>query len=415
MKLYPYQQKIFDETIRNFKTSNRQLIVVPTGGGKTVIFSHLAKFFNLKTLIIAHTKELITQAEKTLKMLNVRNAVAFSIQKACLNLSRLDDYQFIIFDECHRSGAPSYQKIINRFSSSKILGVTATPFRNDGQKLEDIFGKKICPISLLEMIESGLLSNFQGFRVMTDISLRGVSTKGGEFIASRLASVVNVKNRNSLIVREYLKLAPQEKTLCFAVNIDHSNELAAEFRKNGISSKSIHGLLSKNIRSQIIQDFQNGRIQVLVNCQILTEGFDEPSITCLLMARPTCSKVLYTQMIGRGSRLFPGKNCCKVIEFTDNEYDVSCIEDLVELPNKRFKIIEGEKLSSFSNRVKKQLEDETHTTFVEKMNIISPFAYEKPATSWQLQFLRDKNIIFSEGLTQTTANHLILKEYNGNN
>lgn len=420
MELRPYQIKIIDDTCDAIKNKNKQLIVVPTGGGKTVIFAHIIQKLGLKTLIIAHTKELIAQAKNTLS--GIAKDVDYSVETvqrmgSLRTLNKMDgsEYGLIIFDECHRAGARSYKNITEKFHNAKIIGVTATPFRHDGQKISDIFGKSICSISILDMIKEGFLCDFEGYRVSTGVSLREISTTRGDFISSRLSSVINVKNRNELIVREYLKICPHDKTLAFTANIDHAEELAKEFRMNGIICEAVHGKNSETKRKKLISDFKTGKVQILVNCQILTEGFDDPSIQCLIMARPTTSKTLYMQMIGRGSRIYPGKEACKVIEFTDNDYDVCQLEEILDSPVKKYGMERGEKLTEFSQRLPKTLEDETQETFVEKMKIIpASNIYEKKASEWEKSFLRSKGININDDLTKIEANNLILGLYNAN-
>lgn len=389
------------------------MIVVPTGGGKTVIFSHIIQHLNLKTLVIAHTKELISQCRKTLDRIGVLNTDVFSIQKVSMKRHKLDNYKLLIVDECHRTGASSYMKLINEIPNAKVIGVTATPFRHDGIKLKEIFGSRISPLNMMDMINDKLLSDFEGYRIKTNISLKGLKKSNGDLIASQLCSVINVKNRNELIVKEYTKISPGEKALCFAVNIAHSDELAKEFCNAGISASSVHGKTSKTERNQSLKNFKEGKIKILVNCQLLTEGFDEPSISCLLLARPTCSKVLYSQMIGRGSRLYPGKEVCKVIEFTDNDYDVSCLEDLMDQKIPTFPLQQGERLSSYGKRLSNFIGESDGTTFKEKMIIVPKSIYEKIATPWQRKYLSDKNILWEEPLTEFTANQLIIKDSNG--
>jgi superfamily II DNA or RNA helicase len=413
MNLYPYQEKIVSKAISGFETSNKQMIVVPTGGGKTVIFSFLIKRLNARTLVVAHTRELLAQSKKTIEQIGVNNVTVSSVQKAARwKPEKFSNFDLLIIDECHRSGAKSYLRLINAFENKKVLGVTATPFRHDGQKLKDILGPTISPLNLLEMIDLGLLSDFEGYRVSTNVSLKGAISVGGDFASKSLAPIVNVKNRNELIVKEYKKIAPQEKALCFAVNVAHAHSLATCFKESGIPTEFLSGTTPKRERAKIIEEFKNDKIKVLVNCQVLTEGFDEPSITCLLMARPTCSKILYTQMIGRGSRKFPGKDVCKVIEFTDNEYDVSSIEELISEKVKKFEIKNGERLSRYGKRAEKLLE-ECGETIVERMIVIPRSIYERAASGWQRKYLDSLNVLYPEPLTEFLANQLILQVSNG--
>ncbi len=415
MKLYDFQEKIVEHALYKFKTHKRQMIVVPTGGGKTVIFAYIIKTLDVKSLVIAHTKELISQAKQTLLKIGCVNTDVLSVPKAnsLLKNGKLSSYKFMIIDECHRAYSLSYQKIIDFQTDALILGVTATPFRTDGNKLKEIFSQHTHSLSLTEMIRRGLLVDFEGYRVQTKISLDGVNQNKKDFREDSLGAVINVSNRNELIVREYKKLAPGEKALCFAANIKHSIELAHKFNEEGIIARSLSGKINKKERNNIIKEFKTGQIQVLVNCKILTEGFDEPSITCLIMARPTCSKLLFTQMIGRGSRKFPGKQFCKIIEFTDNDFDVTSLDSLIKEAPKTIKLNHGERFSEFAHRVKKYMES-TDYTITEQMTVIPPSIYEQPASQWQLNYLRNKKIKFFLPLTERLANQLITDITNGN-
>jgi len=391
------------------------MTVVPTGGGKTVIFCDVAKKLKLKTLVVAHTRELIDQCKRTAETWACDYIDAFSIQKTSRNFELLDDYDFLIVDECHRSGADSYQKVVEEFIKKGrcVLGVTATPFRHDTFKLNTLFGPTVCTMNLIEMIENGFLCDFEGYRIKTNVTLTGVSTKNGDFISAKLSPVVNVKNRNELIVREYKKIAPKEKSLCFAVSVAHANELAKEFLSQGVSAGSVSGDVSDKERRQTIKDFKEGRLRVLVNCQLLTEGFDDPSISCLLMARPTCSKILYTQMIGRGSRLFEGKSVCKVIEFTDNYYDICQIEHLVSSTPSVHTIKQGERVSGFGRRHAELLKNDSTATICEKMDVLRKLSHEKPATSWQIKYLRRLGIETKKDISEIEANVLITEAIDG--
>lgn len=431
MILRDYQSKIIEEVLENFKTLPRQLIVVPTGGGKTVIFSSIVARLGLKTLVLAHTNELVEQATKTLRQIAPRVFwEVMTIQKASIQSNKeslaKEGFGLIIVDECHRIAAPSYQGLINLCPQAKLLGVTATPYRGDGSRISDLLALPVESVSLIEMIKDGYLCDFEGYRVATTTSLKGISTKSGDFVTSRLEPVINVKNRNELIVREYQKIAPGEKALCFAVNIKHAYELMRSFNQEGIVAAAIHGNLgtgasiikhghiqTKDARKRLLREFKEGRIQVMVNCQVLTEGYDEPSIKCLLMARPTMSKLLYTQMIGRGSRTFPGKEKCKVIEFTDNNYDVCNLGSLLDAKMNKFNLNFGERLTSFKERCEKELLDQRQETVVEKIDITPISIMEKLASEWQKEFLKSLAIEFSDQLTEFQANKLIRKVTNG--
>lgn len=340
----PYQADCISAIFSSYKKFSRsQLVVLPTGSGKTIIFALLAKQLDRKTLILAHTDELITQAKD--KLLHVWPEVDLGIVKGSLDdhsrkvviasvqtaskpkrLAKLIEQGFslLIVDEAHHACAQSYKEVIQALGFNKgidklLLGVTATPFRADGQKLSSVFKKTVFERSIKEMIEEGFLSLLLGKKVYTDVSLNSVKIHKGDFQTSSLSEAVNVSDRNSLIVSTYKKFSAQrKKVLCFCVDVRHASELAKAFKKRGVDAEAIHGKLSVDERKETLRKFSDGEISVLTSCMILTEGFDEPKIDCVLLARPTKSRALFTQMIGRGCRLAEGKENCLILDFTDN-------------------------------------------------------------------------------------------------
>lgn len=297
--LRPYQQQALDSIIKEFETKNKQLCVLPTGSGKTVLFSHLIEKLKLKTLIIAHTTELIDQIHSTIQkecflmkseIYNwpcklKKDVIVCSFQSAIREstLQRLstNDFDLLIIDECHRSASNGYRQIIDRlgFAHKKLLGFTATPFRTDGQSIYSIFGFPSFTKSIIEMIHEGYLVDYLGYKVSTNVSIHGISKQKGDFVSTKLESVINVKNRNQLIVKEYFKIAPNEKALAFCTSVKHAYDLKKEFLENGISCEAIEGKMDKELRKEVLSKFKEGRIKVITNFNVLTEGFDEPSIT----------------------------------------------------------------------------------------------------------------------------------------
>jgi len=433
--LRPYQKECLDTLIKGFSKKNKQLCVLPTGSGKTVVMCQLVEKLNLKTLIIAHTQELLSQIYSTLLKFYPANEVGiYHYKKATPRIcvasfqcatyksteSRLAemDFDLMIIDECHRTASKGYRKIIDSlgFNKKKLLGFTATPFRTDGQSIYEIFGQPSYQMSIVEMINEKFLVDFVGYRVKTNVSLKGVRKQKGDFTATQLEPVINVKSRNDIIVNQFKRICPHDKTIAFCVSVRHAEDLKKTFCDNGISCEAIYGKMTKENRKRILERFRDGEIKVLTNCNLLTEGFDEPSVTALLMCRPTCSKGLYLQMIGRGSRLFPGKESCKVIEFTDNVFDACSIEDIIETKNHRILIRDGESITKFKERAKKELLDSDGSTEVEIINPLTATSYgQKLATAWQIQFLKSNNIKYQEPLLQLTADVLIKRYKNGIN
>lgn len=427
ISLRPYQVKAIDKIQRGFAKTHKQLCVLPTGSGKTVVFSHVIQDMMAKTLIIAHTKELVAQAMKTVRsicphlkvgMLNSStnlDVVVTTIQAVFCgdNLKTIikENFDLLIIDECHRARSSSYEALIKALSPIKYLGCTATPYRTDKKSVQELFGQCSFSFSLIDMIEEGFLCDLTGYKVKTNISLSGIRKQKGDFQANELTAIVNVKNRNELIVKEYLKLSPHEKTIAFCSSIKHAQDLRNEFISQGISCEDINGKLRNTHRDEVLSRFKQGKTRVLTNCNLLTEGFDEPSITAILMCRPTVSKTLYVQMIGRGTRLFQGKSHCKVIEFTDNDFDVCQMEDLLDTPQKKVTPKQGESLRDYAARVKEELPDGDEKTTVQVHRFVEPRkTYKnKMADEWQKDQLRSRNIKWIEPLLDITANWLLTR------
>lgn len=321
----------------------RQLISLPTGCGKTVVFALLAKELNVRTLVIAHTEELIAQAVSKFKVIWPEvdigivkaesdevsaQVVVASVQTAARDkrLQKLKDQSFslLIIDEAHHAAAPSYSNIVNELGfftdpEKLLVGVTATPKRGDGIGLKTVFQEIVFERSINTMIRAGYLSPLVGKQVFTKVELKHVGVRNGDFISSELSRIINTPERNQLIVDNYKQYAAQrKKSLAFCVDVQHAKDLAEAFSQHGIPAMAVYGAMSNEERTSALSSFSNGKYSVLTNCQLLTEGFDEPSIDCVIMGRPTQSTALFTQMIGRGTRTFPLKRDCLVLDFTDN-------------------------------------------------------------------------------------------------
>ncbi len=324
--------------------STRQLVSLPTGVGKTIIFALLAKSINTKTLIIAHTEELINQAKEKLKV--VWPEVDVGIVKAGANemdsqviiasiqtasrVKRLEElkqqgFDLLIIDEAHHAAAASYERVVRELGffdenpSKLLVGVTATPKRGDGVGLGSIFQEIVFERSISTMIRGRYLSPLVGKQVHTKIDLGGIGVRAGDFVNSELAKAVNTHGRNQLIIDNYTTYGEdRKKTLAFCVDVQHAKDLADVFNECGILAKAVYGDMDKEERAQSLQDFKDGKYQVLTNCLLLTEGFDERAIDCVILGRPTKSASLFTQMIGRGTRTFPTKKNCLILDFCDN-------------------------------------------------------------------------------------------------
>lgn len=340
MKLRYYQQEAIDAVMDGLeKGTKRPLIVLPTGGGKTVVFSHVPQALPGKMLVLAHREELLHQASRTISSINPDLSV--SIEQAQNYANEDDDvviasvqtlgregsdrierfpkdhFTSIVIDEAHHLPAKTYMNILEYFTPKLQLGVTATPQRGDNVRLLDAFDDIVYFRTINEMIEEGYLVDMVGYRFDTNTDISGVGTSNGDYAVGQLSDTINTPQRNNLVVDAYSNLATDRKAIVFCATVDHAYSVMEAFNKRGIKSNCVVGATDKEERSQIFKDFSEGKIQVLTNVGVATEGYDEPSIGCVILARPTKSPVLYSQAVGRGLRLFENKEDCVVIDMCD--------------------------------------------------------------------------------------------------
>lgn len=342
LTLRPYQQEALQSVKDNFqKGIFKQLIVLPTGSGKTVIFSHIPQVIedSLPMLVLAHRSELLSQAtEKILwsnpqfdiqteKAEEVADLTGDVIVASVQTLGRSDSkrilkfpkdyFKSIIVDEAHHASAESYRRILDYFNPKFLLGVTATPQRSDSIRLTDVFQEITYYKNIQDLIKEGYLSRIIGYRVKTNTDISEVETSHGDYTLSQLEDKIDNTERNTLVVKSYLQFASNKKAVVFASGVNHAKHLAASFTQNKIPVRVVVGDTPDEERKQILLDFKNGDIKVIVNVGVLTEGFDEPSIDAIIIARPTRSTLLYTQIVGRGTRIFEGKEHCIIIDIAD--------------------------------------------------------------------------------------------------
>lgn len=326
----------------------RALVVLPTGAGKTVVFASLPAYFRMRNrmLVLAHRDELVEQARAKFQQIDA--GLPVGVEKAELRAppgarvvvasvqtlgragsDRLraldpDAFKLLVIDEAHHAIASSYRRILDHFgifeagTDKLLVGFTATPYRGDKRGLGEVFERIVYSRSIGEMIQKGVLCDLAGFRVSTETDLTDVATRRGDFTIDELSKRVNEAHRNSIVVRAYRELVPGRRCLVFCADVAHARELAAMFQREGVPARAVWGEMPEAERRGALTDLREGRAPVITNCNVLTEGFDEPSIEAILMARPTQSPLLYTQMVGRGTRTHPGKKELTVIDVVDN-------------------------------------------------------------------------------------------------
>jgi superfamily II DNA or RNA helicase len=347
--LRPYQRQCLERLRQRYREGKRRLLVsLPTGTGKTIIFAQFPNYFRMKKrlLVLAHREELLEQAQEKFQDAdpNLPVAIEQAGKRASADckvviasvptigrtgskrLAALDpeDFYLIVVDEAHHAVAQSYRTIFEHFklfapdTPRMLVGFTATPRRGDQQGLGEVFEEIAYKRSLEEMIRGRFLCPVSGWRVTSDVDLDGVQVKGGDFVESQLARVVDVAERNAILLRAYQDLARHRRCIVFCVNVAHAQEVAALFRNAGIRAAAVWGAMPKIERRTTLAQLSSGALEVVTNCNVLTEGFDQPRIDCILMGRPTRSRLLCAQMVGRGTRLHPQKSDLLVIDVADN-------------------------------------------------------------------------------------------------
>ena len=344
MLLRPYQQAAVDAVLTARRRGvRRQVVALPTGAGKTVIFSELARLARRPVLVLAHRAELVEQAaDKLARALGDRSlvgieqasvaapagtrAVVASIRslsdERLARLAETHDFGLVIYDECHHAPADDNTRVLEALGATQpdwagtLVGFTATTSRGDGRGLDAIFDELVFSLGIDELIDQGFLAPLRGFRIATAADLRNVHG-GADFDEEELALAIDIEDRNVLVARSIQELARDRRTIAFCVTVAHASHLARALNALGVRTGIVHGALPRDARQSVLADFRAQKLQALTNVGVLTEGFDDPGVSCIAMARPTRSEGLYAQCVGRGTRLFEGKKDCLVLDFVD--------------------------------------------------------------------------------------------------
>lgn len=410
--LRPYQEECLD-AINLFQSSGgkRGLVVLPTGCGKTRIFSEFPSRFaqNKRTLVLAHREELLEQGKAQLESANpglwveieqadkhaspmaqivVASVPSIGRESSRRRLARLrpEDFGVIVTDEAHHGTAQTYKRVYEHFGlydpvetilhqceradlpltrapdgswdvekpgaletltkqagltlfgfqqalsgldnpgAYKVpgrdgaplhIGVTATPTRTDHIGLEYILDKIVYSKSLKEMIDTGWLVPIRGYRVKTNTDISGVHTQAGDFKEQELSEAVNTRERNAECLHAYQEYCKGRQTMVFCVDVQHTLDMLATYLRGGVKAAVVLGETPRSERYETIEAYHRGDLECLLSCMVLSEGFDDPATSAIQMTRPTGSSLIYTQQIGRGTRIYPGKTDMVVVDMTD--------------------------------------------------------------------------------------------------
>lgn len=331
-ELREYQKDTIRELRSGFKKGQkRQVLCLPTGAGKTVVFSTMianALKKGTKVLTVTDRVELFDQTFKAIEntgairpeliAAGARNIdekhqlhVAM-VETLSRRIKKLPDLKpdMIVIDEAHKG---NFTKIIEAYPDAFVIGATATPV---GKHFFKYYSNIVHPVDIPELVAEGYLSPCHAFQMQDDFS--DLETRRGEFTESSMLMHYDKPKLYGGVVDQYLKRANGKKTLVFNCNIEHAEKMNAEFLSRGVRSEVITSKTNKHDRQRILQAFSDGLIPVLNNCGILTTGYDEPSIECIIVNRATQSLPLWLQMCGRGSRIYPNKDRFTLLDFGGN-------------------------------------------------------------------------------------------------
>lgn len=335
MELRPYQNEAVDSILKSWEDGKDKVILsLATGLGKTIVFSKLVEKRTTdgsRALILAHREELLTQARDKIKLTSnldtvlekaeskalgsKENIVVASVQtltnEARLNKYPKDYFSTIVVDEAHHTLADSYMRILNHFEGAKILGVTATCDRGDKRNLGEFYEDIAYQYGMRQGIKDGYLSPIKSLMIPLELNLNDVSISNGDYALNEVGNAI--EPYLSQIALEMVKYCKNRKTVVFLPLVKLSQEFSELLNLYGLTSVEING--NSQNREKILEDFHNGEYQVLCNSMLLTEGWDEPSVDCIVILRPTKIRSLYEQMVGRGTRLYEGKEDLLLLDF----------------------------------------------------------------------------------------------------
>lgn len=363
LKLRPYQTEAID-AIKAAWTEGirRPAVVLPTGAGKTVVFSALAAMMHergVKTVVLAHRDELVQQAAAKLRAVSPDlrvgiikgprretagvDVIVASVQSLAREDRRLQlaraGVRLVIIDECHHAVANTYMAVLRdlgAFSDDPMdgayaVGVTATLGRSDRVALETAWQQVVYQRDILDMIRDGYLVNAKGVRVrIAGLDLRNVKRSRGDFQDAALGQAMHDSLAPAAIARAYREHAADRQGIVFAPTVDMAHEMAEAFTEEGFPAAAIDGTTPTEQRRETLAKFARGELQVLANCMVLTEGFDAPWCSAVVIARPTSSAPLYIQMAGRGLRPHPGKHDAVILDVVGvtGKHKLASIADL---------------------------------------------------------------------------------------
>jgi superfamily II DNA or RNA helicase len=373
LSLRDYQRGALDAVADKWSTGvQRPAVVLPTGAGKTVVFAHGAAEFiaanpGRRVVILVHTDELVGQAVRKLRdvaphlkvgiVKATRNEIYAEVIVASVQSLRSErrrkairNVGLVIVDECHHAVAATYLNALESFgcfdpsSGAHALGVTATLARGDNRKLSKVWQEVAYRKDILFMIKRGFLLDVRGKRVeVPDLDLKGVKQSGGDYQRGDLGDALEGSLAPETVAKAYAEHSSDRTGILFAPTVSSAYAFRDALCEAGITSETVHGGLAIGERQQILKRLEHGDIQCVTNCMVLTEGFDSPVVSTVVVARPTRSAPLYQQMVGRALRPYPGQAVALVLDVSGASR-AHTLASLVDLSDEDLRINEDQSL-----------------------------------------------------------------------
>ena len=334
MKLRPYQQQLIDDTRFQLQLGRKKvLIVLPTGGGKTVCFSHIAESASKKgnrVCVLVHRAELLDQASRSMpvrhgliaagRSMDLSHSVQIaSVQTLARRLHQLpkDFFQLLIVDEAHHTTAGTWASVVEHFDSARLIGVTATPIRLDGRGLGEHYESMVVGPSAQWLTDNGFLSQAKVL-APPGIQTSGLKKRMGDFDMRQAEGLLQQGQAMGDCLTHYRQHLNGQTAIAFCCSVAHSQAVAGLFQANGVAAASIDGKMDVNRRRSLLASLGRGEIKVLTSCALIGEGVDVPSVGGCILLRPTSSVGLHLQMIGRCLRVSPGKTRAVILDHVGN-------------------------------------------------------------------------------------------------
>jgi DNA repair protein RadD len=421
-----YQQEIIGTVWKTIDDGVRRvLMVLPTGGGKTIIASDIigaAMERTWRVLILVHRRELVTQMSRKLHagqidhgiiqagfspraLPHVQVASVQTLHARAIRSERisLPGANLIVVDEAHHIRARTWTEIIEAYPDSAVLGLTATPCRGDGRGLGGVFHALVEGPGVKQLTDLGHLVPAVYYAPYRP-DLKGVKISKGDYAENQLAAKMDHADLVGDIVTHWLKLADHRRTVVFATSVAHSVHIRDSFRAAGIMAEHIDGATPVEDRDRILAKFAAGTVEVVSNCMVLTEGFDCPEIGCIVMARPTKHMGLFRQMLGRGLRPAPGKADCIILDHSGAVFEHGFADEPVTWTLKEDKKAE--------NKVHRQRSDYKGTSLVAcpECDAVKMSGSPCPSCGWRPQPKAEAVKVGEGDLTMVTRDGQILAE-----